>query len=73
MAGASSVHSALLEATGVEILTVARTGTVHNATTGSPGNLQYLFTGGTGNGTIAFDSTVPFVASEVIYILYKVT
>ena len=73
VAGASSVHSALLEAAGVEILTVARTGTVHNATTGTPGNLQYLFTGGTGNGTIAFDATVPFEASEVIYILYKVT
>ena len=71
VAGQSSVHSVLLEATGVEILVVAREGTQFDETTGTPGNRQFKFTGGAGNGTIAFDTTNPFNTGEVIYILYK--
>lgn len=73
VAGATSVHSALLEATGVVILGVSRSGMVHDPTVGTPGNLEYKFTGGAGNGTVAFDPTNPFNAGEVIWILYKLT
>lgn len=68
----TSVHSALLEAAGVVILEVARTGLGHDETTGVPGNRQFVF-GGVGVGTISFDPTNPFNANEVIYILYRIS
>ena len=68
--GASSVHSALLEAAGVVILTVARSGVVYNKVPGTPGNFEYRF-GGVGVGTIVFSTLIPFETGEVIYILYR--
>lgn len=70
VAGQSSVHSALLEAAGVVILEVDRSGVQHNQIpSGTPGSLEFLF-GGVGVGTISFDPTNPFNTGEVIYILY---
>lgn len=71
-AGQTQVSSALLEQTGVVILQVDREGTEHDPTTGTPGNRQYKFTGGTGNGIVAFDPTNPS-NGETVYVLYKIT
>ena len=68
VAGASSVHSALLETAGITILEVCRSGMQFNQTSGTPGNAQFRY-GGT-DGYIYFDTTNPFNAGEVIYILY---
>lgn len=73
VAGATSVSHASLQQTGVVILGVSRSGMVHNSTSGTPGNMEYKFTGGAGNGTVAFDPTNPFNSGEVIWILYKIT
>lgn len=69
VAGASDVHSSLLETAGITILGVARSGMQFNQTTGTPGNAQFRY-GGT-DGKIYFDTTNPFNAGEVIYVLYK--
>ena len=66
----TSVHDAALEAAGIVILLVERTGIGHDVTTGVPGNREYKF-GGVGVGTISFDTTNPFNAGETIYILYQ--
>lgn len=73
VAGQTSVASALLEVTGVEILEVQRSGIGYDETVGTPGNREFKFTGGAGNGTVAFDTTNPFNSGEVIYVLYKIT
>lgn len=72
VAGESSVHHDLLEQDNVTILHVDRSGTGHTETNGTPGNLEFKFTGGAGNGDISFDTTNPFNAGEVIYVLYKI-
>lgn len=70
--GATSVSDPLLEAAGVVILEVQREGLGHDPTNGTPGNREFKFTGGAGNGTIAFDPTNPFnPGPEVVYVLYK--
>lgn len=69
VAGESSVHSALLEPAGITILGVARGPDIFDKTTGTPGNAQYRY-GGT-DGRIYFDTTNPFNAGEVIWILYE--
>lgn len=70
--GAISVSNVLLEQTGVEILQVRRNGLSLTPTTGTPGNQEFRFTGGAGNGTIETDVNVPYVAGEQpIYVLYK--
>lgn len=71
-AGQTSVHSVLLEQTGIVILEVEREGTGHDQTNGTPGNRQFKFTGGSGNGTVAFDPTNPS-NGETVYVLYKLT
>lgn len=68
VAGASSVHSALLETAGITILEVDRSGMQFNETSGTPGNAEFRY-GGT-DGYIYFDTTNPFNAGEVIYVLY---
>lgn len=73
VAGQTSVHDNLLEQAGVTILEVQRSGTGHNEVPGTPGNLEFQFVGGTGNGDVYFDPTNPFNAGEVIYVLYKLT
>lgn len=70
VAGQSSVSSASLD--GVTVLAVARSGFIHNSTSGTPGNMQFKYTDGAGTGTISFDTTNPFAAGEVIYVLYRV-
>lgn len=70
VAGENSVSSALLQATGVEILTVARAGVVHSYTSGTP--VDQEFTTDLPNGDIIFSSLLPFNTGEVIYILYKI-
>jgi predicted secreted protein len=70
VAGQSSVHDTLLEAAGVVILEVDRSGIQHDQVSGTPGNREFEF-GGVGVGTIIFDPTNLFNAGEVIYILYK--
>ncbi len=72
--GAIFVHHSALEAAGVRILAVDRTGTGQDPTTGTPGagTREFKFVGGTGNGTITFDATNPFNTSEVVYVLYKI-
>lgn len=72
VAGESSVSDSLLEVAGVSILEVQRTGVGHKPTSGTPGNLEYKFTGGTGNGTVDFDPNNTFLSGEVIYVLYKI-
>lgn len=69
-AGQTQVSDVLLEQAGVEILEVQREGIGHDETTGTPGNRQFKFTGGTGNGIIAFDPTNPS-NGEVVYVLYQ--
>lgn len=71
--GAYSVSDVLLEQAGVVILAVEREGTGYTEVAGTPVNREFLFTGGAGNGTITFDSAIPFNSGEVIYILYKLT
>lgn len=69
--GETSVSDVLLEADGVVILEVQRTGTGHDETTGTPGNREFKFTAGT--GTIGFDATNPANSGgETIYVLYKI-
>lgn len=72
VAGEFSVHDTLLEAAGVVILEVARTGTEFDQVSGTPtaGLREFKFTGGTGNGIISFGDA--FNPGETIYILYKV-
>lgn len=70
-AGQTQVSDALLEQTGVRILQVDREGMQCDPTTGTPGNRQYKFTGGTGNGIVAFDPTNPS-NGETVYVLYKI-
>ena len=72
VAGEYRVHSDLLEADGVIILAVARSGDVHEEVSGTPGNHQFQFVGGAGNGDIYFDSTNVFNDGEVIYVLYRI-
>ena len=69
--GDTEVRDPLLEASGVEILEVQREGLGHDETTGSPGNRQFKFIGGAGNGTIQFDPLNPS-NGETVYVLYKV-
>ncbi len=70
--GQYTVSDPLLEAAGVEILEVQREGIGHDPTSGTPGNRQFKFTGGTGNGIIEFDSSNPFNSGpEVVYVLYQ--
>lgn len=73
VAGQFKVHDVLLEQTGVVILAVEREGLGHTQTTGTPGNREFLFVGGAGNGDVFFDSTNPFNTGEVVYVLYKLT
>lgn len=68
--GETSVHSDLLEADDVVILSVARSGSEHNETLATPGSMEYKTD--LPNGDILFDPTNPFNPGEVIYILYKI-
>lgn len=69
--GATFVHHALLEVAGAVILKVEREGVGHDQTEGTPVGREYKFTGGSGNGTVAFDSNIP-LGAEVVYVLYKI-
>lgn len=70
---ATSVADALLEQDDVVILHVERNGMGLTETTGAPGNAEFKFTGGAGNGTIAIDPTNPGMpGGETIYVLYKI-
>jgi hypothetical protein len=69
---ATSVSNAALEVDDVVIIHVEREGLGHDETTGTPGNREFKFTGGAGNGTISFDATNPGnPGGETIYVLYK--
>ena len=70
VAGEFSVHSDLLEAAGVVILSVARSGQVHFETTGTPGALE--FKSDLPNGDIYFDSTNVFNDGEWVSVEYKI-
>lgn len=71
--GATSVTDPLLEADDVVILHVDREGLGHTETTGTPGNREFKFTGGTGNGTVEFDPANPGMpGGEGVYVLYKI-
>jgi len=65
--GASSVSNILLTSS-VTILEVQREGIGHTKTTGTPVNREYKFTSAT--NTISFDSSIPFMTGEIIYVLY---
>lgn len=69
--GATSVQHALLEVAGAVILKVEREGVGHDQTDGTPVGREYKFTGGSGNGIIAFDPNIP-LGTEVVYVLYKI-
>ena len=70
--GEISVSHILLEQTGVEILQVRRNGRSQVPTSGTPGNDEFKFVGGAGNGDIFTDVNVPYVSGEQpIYVLYK--
>jgi hypothetical protein len=66
-AGQSSVQDNLL--IGATVLIVARSGDVHEVTSGTPGNHQYRHTSAT--GVVDFDTTNPFNTGEVIMVNYK--
>lgn len=68
--GQTSVSSASLD--GVTVKAVARSGQIHRSVSGTPGNMEFRYTDGVGTGTISFDPTNPFLAGEVIYVLYVV-
>jgi hypothetical protein len=70
VAGEFSVHSDLLEAAGVVIISVARTGQVHYETTGTPVSLE--FKTDLPNGDIYFDSTNVFNPDEWVSVEYKI-
>lgn len=70
-AGETQVSHPLLEQTGVVILFVARETALFKPTTGTPGNQQWKFTGGAGNGTVEFDPTNPSLG-ETIIVSYKI-
>lgn len=69
--GATSVSHSLLEATGVEIIEVTRSGLSYVQTGGTPGNFQFKFTGGAGNGKVDFYTGMPFNSGEVVSVIYK--
>lgn len=54
---------------GVDILMVARTGSIHNEITGTPTGREFAFNGTT--GTITFDSSIPFESGEDVYVEWK--
>jgi hypothetical protein len=71
--GDAEVSDPLLEQDDVVILGVGRSGDVYNETTGTPGNLEFKFVGGAGNGLIQFDATNPFnPGGEQVWVLYKI-
>lgn len=70
VAGEFTVHSDLLEAAGVVILAVARSGQVHYETSGTPVSLE--FKPDLPNGDIIFDSTNVFNADEWVSVEYKI-
>ncbi len=72
VAGDTFVSDSALEAVGVTILQVDRSGLQHDETTGTPGNREFKFTGGAGNGKVSFDPTNPFNSGETVYVLYKI-
>lgn len=70
--GETSVSDPLLTAAGVDILHVDREGTGSGQQVGgtpAAGTRQFRFTAGT--GAIDFDPTNPFVAGEIVYVLYQ--
>lgn len=70
----TEVSDSLLEQDNVTILEVQREGTGLDETTGTPGNRQFKFVGGSGNGKIQIDPNNPgFPGGETIYVLYKIT
>jgi hypothetical protein len=54
---------------GVEILMVARSGSVHEEITGTPTGRQFAFNGTT--GTLTFDASIPFNTGEDVYVEWK--
>lgn len=54
---------------GVSILQVARTGSTHNETTGTPTGRMFKYTSGTGR--IDFDTAIPFDSGEDVYVEWK--
>lgn len=63
--GQYSVSDATLE--NAEVLLVARSGTIYNKTTGTPGNLEFAHVG----NSIVFSSSVTFNANEIVYVLCR--
>lgn len=73
VAGEVSVHHVDLEQTGVTILQVRRNGLSQTETTGTPGNGEFKFVGGAGNGDVFTDTSIPYEVDEQdIYVLYKI-
>src|SRR5574343_56785 len=64
VAGLTSVSDSDL--IGVDILQVARTGSTHNETTGTPTGRQFKYT--SVSGTISFDASIPFESGEDVYV-----
>lgn len=69
VAGETSVYNVLLDDPAVVILAVSREGLGQTEASGTPGNREFYFPGG--DGRVYFDPTNPFLAGEVIYVLYK--
>lgn len=70
--GAYSVSHADLD--GVEILLVMReSGPAVEITSGTPIDREFIYTDGSGIGTITFASGMTFNAGEIVYIQYKNT
>ena len=68
--GATNISDPLLDNDDAVIIEVCRSGFQFDEVAGTPGNRQFQFVPAT--GTIYFDSTNPFNAGEVIYVLYKI-
>jgi hypothetical protein len=54
-----------------EVLLVLREGRGYKEVTGTPIGAQFKFTDNTIDGIVAFDSSLPFNAGEVVYVEYK--
>ncbi len=55
----------------IEILRVVREDATCKQVLSSPTGKQFMYTDETSSGKITFDSTIPFAAGEIVYVLYE--